>query len=185
MASGQIPLSSFTSPVRHTHKTQMQYVHLFAQTPSTLTLALLCCTILYSDESGMESSTGKGRSRSRAGKGGRRASPGKSGGSGHNLDGSLERSGMFDGAGGGSGGAGAGGLNSRDGRRTWTDAESDRLREVVEHSNGEPGCYKYLHFCCRVVVVDSSVDSPVVVVVGCCCCCCHCCWCRSSTSSHS
>lgn len=26
---------------------------------------------------------------------------------------------------------------SRDGRRTWTDAESDRLREVVEHRSGE------------------------------------------------
>ena len=113
----------------------------------------------------MESSTGKGRSRSRAGKGGRRASPGKSGGSGHNLDGSLERSGMFDGAGGGSGGAGAGGLNSRDGRRTWTDAESDRLREVVEHSNGEPGCYKYRHFGAVLLLLTVPLTVPLLLLV--------------------
>lgn len=93
----------------------------------------------------MESSVGKKghrRSRSRTGKGGghsRGTSPGGNSGNSGTLDGSLERSGggggTFDG--GGSGGGGAGGLNSRDGRRTWTDAESDRLREVVEHSNGE------------------------------------------------
>lgn len=81
---------------------------------------------------GIESSTGKSRSRGPAGKGGGGGgsgiAPGKSG--------TLERSSTLDSVGSGSGAAG--GLNSRDGRRTWTDAESDRLREVVELSDGEP-----------------------------------------------
>eukprot|EP00752_Nemacystus_decipiens_P015179 g13519.t1 len=108
------------------------------------------------DESGMESSAGKSRPRSRAAKGGRGSSPGNSGT--HNLGVGLEGSGTLDGIGGGSGsgGAGAGGLNSRDGRRTWTDAESDRLREVVERSNAGDNRKNWQWVAARVCEVSGA-----------------------------
>lgn len=37
----------------------------------------------------------------------------------------------------GSGGSGGSGAGAKDGRRTWTDAESDRLREVMEQPGGK------------------------------------------------
>lgn len=53
--------------------------------------------------------------------------------------GGLEAEGKGSAEGGGRKGlrGSGGGSGARDGRRTWTDAESDRLREVMEHRGGE------------------------------------------------